>query len=82
MKKLSIKALAWLLMLCMIVSIVPINAFATDGAESLQSENFAADSVINTEEELAAAVVAGGQIHVFIPKTIYAASHFWYSCYY
>ena len=62
MKKLSIKALAWLLMLCMIVSIVPINAFATDGAESLQSENVAADSVIDTEEELAAAVAAGGEV--------------------
>ena len=49
-------------MLCMIVSIVPINAFATDGAESLQSENVAADSVINTEEELAAAVAAGGEV--------------------
>ena len=25
---------------------------------------------------------AGGENHVFIPKTIYLASHFWYSCYY
>lgn len=55
------RTLSLLLVLCMVFTMAPA-VFATEGAESLQSDNTATDSVINTEEELSAAVSTGGEV--------------------